>query len=132
MKALIKSLGLGLILSATGFAAHAGVVTCTGQYQGKYDFDMTAEIDNNYKIVSDIEIVVHAGLFSKTLTMTPSTQDIQPGSFIRVSGTGTDATGTLTANFDNRSRHYIGSLDAQTRDRAAAHVPVECNIDQHQ
>ena len=105
MKALVQSLGLGLILSDTGFAAHAGVVTCTGQYQGKYEFDMSADIDNNYKIVGDIEIVVHAGIFSKTITITPTTQEIQPGNFIHASGSSDDATGTLSANFDNRSRH---------------------------
>lgn len=124
-------MALGLVFSLLiAQTSQAVQIVCMGSYAGLYKFRASGELNSTHtRIRGNIALQVIGGGQTRNFTLIPTSSDIREGSYIRGTGRTTDGTGTgeLSANFDEGSGSYPGTLHAQDGERNVT-VNVTCGF----
>ena len=124
---MIKIWTLLFISLGMSMAAQAGDIRCTGRYQGRYNFTMSAHTNVANRLRGNILVQIRGTLVNKTFILAPTFADIRPGKYLRIAGRGPMASGKLQARYNSRSMSYPGYVDARIG-ATTARVPVVCML----
>ncbi len=122
----LKKIALFLATWMLGAVGQAGQVQCEGDYF-IYHMNAKAQSSGN-KIISTIDIELLNALGSPSyIKLNTVSSDIREGQYLHASGTGKEASGIISADFDEASQGYHGTLSAQTP-IGTVHINITCSL----
>lgn len=94
--------------------AEAAQLRCSGEIHG-YGYYFRAAVRGT-RVVGPIRGAIRGGLLTapRAIAMRATLSDVRPGLYLRISGTGADGVGHLSAVYDRSSGAYVGTITVYT------------------